>query len=166
MSSDVLLVITTGLQGTGKSTVAKKIAGILGAHLLRTDVIRRELFHERQYTQEETERVYAEMFERARKLLQRGNSVVLDAMFVKEYERVPAREIAERLGIRFQIVEIICEEEVVKQRIKERSGDASEATFEHYLMFKDLMDPVRGEHITIDNSGILDDLDAQLELFT
>jgi len=162
MNSTTKLIVVIGLQGTGKTTVAKKVTEMFNAVLLRTDVIRRELFKERQYTLEETKRVYGEMFERARKSLQEGKTVVLDAMFVKEQERTQARNIADGVGAQFQVVEVVCSEDVIKERIEARSGDASEATFEIYLKFKNLFEPVLEEHITIDNSGSLEDIDTQL----
>ena len=39
-----MLIIVCGLPGTGKSTVAKHLSSDLGGEILRTDIIRRELF--------------------------------------------------------------------------------------------------------------------------
>ncbi len=164
MSSTTRLIIVTGLQGTGKTTVAKRIAEKFNASILRTDVIRKELFEKRQYTPEETRRVYDEMCERARKLLQGNTSIVLDAMFSKEQERIQARNVADGVGAQFQIVEVVCSEDVIKERIDARTGDASEATYEIYLKFKNLFEPVLDEHIILDNSGSLNDIDNQISV--
>lgn len=82
MNQKLFLVI--GLQGAGKTEVAKKIAGRFGAILLRSDVLRKELFTKSLYTKEESKIVYEEMFRRAKETLQDGKSVVLDATFKKE----------------------------------------------------------------------------------
>ena len=162
MGSSPKLIIVIGLQGTGKTTVSKKVVEIFDAVLLRTDVIRRELFKERHYTVEETKRVYSEMFERAEESLRERKTVVLDAMFAKRDERIQAKKVADKIGVQFQIVEVVCSEDVIEKRIKARSGDASEATFEIYLKFKNLFELVLEEHITVDNSGSLKDIDTQL----
>lgn len=39
-----MLIIVCGLPGTGKSTLAKHLSSDLGGEVLRTDIIRRELF--------------------------------------------------------------------------------------------------------------------------
>ncbi|MCS7119894.1 MAG: ATP-binding protein [Nitrososphaerota archaeon] len=41
-----MLIIICGLPGTGKSTLAKLLAGEMGADVLRTDIIRNEMFKE------------------------------------------------------------------------------------------------------------------------
>ena len=58
---DQWLVALCGLPGVGKSTVAGYVTEQLDAVRLRTDVVRKELFDEPQYTAEETESVYREL---------------------------------------------------------------------------------------------------------
>ncbi|MGQ9631192.1 MAG: AAA family ATPase [bacterium] len=157
-----LLVIVCGLQGVGKTTVAKKIAENINAVLLRTDVIRGELFETPRYTEEEKQKVYEEMFSRARKSLREGRDVVLDATFIKKENRDRARKIAKEEKADFKIVEVVCSEDIVKKRIEERFGDESEAKFEHFLKYKNSFGPIIGEHIIIDNSGTFEDIGEQL----
>ncbi|MFC6734896.1 AAA family ATPase, partial [Halolamina salina] len=76
-----MLVLVCGLPGTGKSTVAERIAELLPARMLRTDVVRKELFPEPTYEAEESAAVYDELFDRARDRLDAGEHVVLDATF-------------------------------------------------------------------------------------
>ena len=158
-----MLVIVSGLQGTGKTAVAKRIAAKLHAALLRTDVLRKTLVDIPQYTEEEKQRVYDEMFSRAQKLLHENRDVVLDATFIKQRNRDQAKKIAEQARTDFKIVEIICPEDIIRNRIAGRMQDESEAGFEQYLKNKRLFEQIMQEHIIIDNSGTLDDIDAQLE---
>src|SRR5437667_5801 len=44
-----MLILVCGLQGAGKTTVAKRIATIISALILRTDVIRKQLWELRRY---------------------------------------------------------------------------------------------------------------------
>jgi len=41
-----MLIVVCGLPATGKSTLAKHLAADLGGEILRTDIIRRELFRD------------------------------------------------------------------------------------------------------------------------
>ena len=157
------LVVVTGLQGSGKSTVGRILAERLNALLLRSDVIRRELFDVRHYTQDETNVVFNTMFDRARSYLSEGKNVILDAVFAKKSERQTIREIAKNTGSAFILIEVICDESILKKRIEQRSGDASEGEFEDYLKFKKIFEPIAEDHVLINNSGTRVDLQVSLK---
>jgi len=110
------LIIVTGLQGSGKSTTAKKLSDLLDAVLLRSDVIRKELFEVRHYTQKETDIVFNTMFERARSNLIENKNVVLDAVFAKKSERDLIQEISDECKAQFILIEIVCDESEIKKR--------------------------------------------------
>jgi aminoglycoside phosphotransferase family enzyme/predicted kinase len=102
----VQLVLVGGAPGSGKSTVAAGIADQLGLIVLSTDRIRKELagvaaevsqaspYGAGIYTQEWTERTYAEMLARAETLLGLGESVVLDATWSSDRWRTEAERLA------------------------------------------------------------------------
>ena len=102
----VSLVLVGGLPGTGKTTLAGKLADRLGAVVLSTDRLRKELagldpavpapagYGQGIYTPEWTGRTYAELCLRAAALLGRGESVVLDASFSRSRDRDLAAEVA------------------------------------------------------------------------
>jgi hypothetical protein len=159
-----MLVAVCGLQGVGKSAVARRISDICGAELLRTDSIRKELFERPSYTGEEMQKVYDAMFSRAKESLE-SSYVVLDATFARRENRLRAREIAAEAEKEFRLVEVVCCEETVRQRIGSRKGDDSEAGFEHYLKYKSLFEPVEEEHIVIDNSGTLEETYRQVDVY-
>lgn len=134
------LLAIGGRSGTGKSVLARSIAGRIapppGAVLLRSDVIRKELagvdvltrLPAAAYTRESSDRVYGEMFERARNVLAQGHSAILDAAFLTEAERTTAAAIARTAGIEFRGVFLIAAPAVRARRIGSRSADASDAT--------------------------------------
>lgn len=130
------LIIMCGLQGTGKTTVGKKIAKELGAVMLRTDLIRREITNMPLYTEESRRAAYTIMFARAQKKLAQGKDVLLDATFSKKEHRVHARKIAYAAKAKFTLVWVICSEEIVRERLEARVGDASDAGFAQYLEAK------------------------------
>jgi uncharacterized protein len=139
----VRLVLVGGLPGTGKSTLATGLADALGATVLRSDELRKELaglpptqaagagFGEGIYCPEATAATYSEMLARAGVALGLGESVVLDASWTAEPWRARARELAARRSA--DLVEIRCHTDaaVAARRIRRRlvtGGDASDAT--------------------------------------
>ena len=160
-----VLVIVCGLQGVGKTVVAKKLVKKINGVLLRTDVVRKELFKNSEYTEEEKQKVYKEIFNKAKRLLQEGKDVVLDATFAKKELRIRAEEIAKDFNFDFKVVKVLCEESIVKKRIEKRTNDESEARFKHYLEYKKLFEPIEGNYIIIDNSMGLQNLDEQINKY-
>lgn len=158
------LTIVCGLQGTGKTTVAKRISEGMDAVLMRTDVLRKELKIFK-YSEEDKQKVYDEMFSRVQKLLQENKNVVLDATFIKQKNRDRAQQIAEEVNAGFKVVEVVCSDNVVKRRIEKRTGDESEAGFKQYLISRKSFETVLGRHITIDNSGTVNETIKQLDKY-
>lgn len=141
----VSLVLVGGPPGTGKSTVAAGVADNLGAVLLSTDRVRKEIagiaptdsapaaVGEGIYDAGWSARTYEEVVRRAGLMLSRGETVVVDATWGKRSHRVMAHEIAAATTAR--LVQIRCEAppSVVQRRVTERSlvsaaGTVSDAT--------------------------------------
>ncbi|SRR6266404_1105013 len=154
------LILVCGLQGAGKTTVAKKIATSLPALILRTDVIRKQMFEAPQYTELEMQKVYDEMFLRARRLLHKKRTVVLDATFLKELNRHQAKELAEEAGSDFMVVLVQCDDEqAIRKRIRERT-DQSDAT--HDVRLTSRFEPIVGAYVIVNNCGGFEGIDDQL----
>ncbi|RBI63768.1 kinase [halophilic archaeon] len=150
------LVAVCGLPGVGKTTVAERVAERVDGRLLRTDVVRKDLYPDPEYTEAESRRVYGELFDRARTTLQDGGSVVLDATFRRERDRERARSLAATTDAGFSLVRVECGEAGVRQRIAEREDDESDADFEVYATYRERFDPISVDHVTVDNSGTLE----------
>lgn len=130
------LVAVGGLQGTGKSWLARRIAPALGATpgavVLRSDETRKRLagvppetrLPESAYTPEANAAVFAELQARAREALAAGHSVILDAMFQRQAER----EAVAALHPDFTGLWLTAPMEVLRARVAGRRGDASDAT--------------------------------------
>lgn len=141
--ADVRLVLVGGLPGTGKSTLARHLGERFGWTVIRSDEVRKELaglaldvdatsaYEEGLYAPEMTERVYGEMFARARTALENGESIVLDASWVDAGSRQLARRLArdavtEVVELQCQAPESITDARLVRRR---RKGlDPSDAT--------------------------------------
>ncbi|WP_188259565.1 AAA family ATPase [Azospirillum tabaci] len=136
------LIAIGGLSGSGKTRLARALAPSLGASpgavVLRSDALRKRLFGvgeaerlpEDAYTPPVTERVYAELLERARTVLAAGHAVVLDAVHARPEERAAAAGLAAEAGVRFDGIWLDAPLDTRIARIVARRGDASDATAE------------------------------------
>lgn len=134
------LVAVGGLSGTGKTTLARKLAPSIGrapgALHLRSDLERKALagveplqrLPPPAYTPESSAAVYARMFERARHALAAGHSVILDAVFATEDERAQAEDLSRSAEARFTGFWLEGTQSMLSARVKQRTGDASDAT--------------------------------------
>ena len=136
------LIAIGGLSGTGKSLLARRLAGLIapppGAVVLRSDVIRKRLFgvgettklSEAAYQADTTKRVYDLMLLAAERILAHGHSVVLDAAFIQETERAAVPSIASGQNVAFSGLFLTADLATRMARIERRQGDASDATRE------------------------------------
>jgi predicted kinase len=150
-----MLVLVCGHPGTGKSTVAEGIADRLDARLLRTDVVRKELYPDPEYTDAESASVYDELFDRARTSAEDGRHIVLDGTFRHKPLRERAAAVATEAGVEFSLVRVVCDEETVRERIRARDDDESDADFAIHQQLKEEFEPLDDDHLVVDNSGSL-----------
>ncbi|MFI1461877.1 bifunctional aminoglycoside phosphotransferase/ATP-binding protein [Nocardia carnea] len=139
-ASAVRLVLVGGLPGTGKTSVAAGLAQRTGAEVLSSDTVRAELraggdivgesgtYGHGAYSPGNKQRVYTELLNRARTLLDSGRSVILDASWGDATERSRAHALAHRTGARFATLRCVCPAPVAADRIRRRRHDISEAT--------------------------------------
>jgi predicted kinase len=131
-----VLIAMTGLSGTGKSTVARRLARVLGAPIFTSDVVRKELagvagaapavWREGIYSPEWTTVTYERLFALAEARLAAGAPAVLDAAFLAAAQREGAAAVAARHGVLLVLVETVCDEATVAARLAARAeGGAS-----------------------------------------
>ncbi len=142
------LILTAGLMGTGKTVLAEGIAPRLGADVIRTDVLRKELlaiapterryeeFNQGIYGEEFSRRTYAEALDRAAAILRDGRSVIIDASYKKRDERARALAAARGQQADFLLLECVCPEEIVEQRLAGRRLEAGEASDGRWELFQ------------------------------
>ena len=157
------LVVVCGLPGVGKSTVAGWIADRLDAVHLRTDEIRKELFPDPAYTDAETQAVYDTLVERGEAAVARGESAVLDGTFKSRSHRTGPRQAAREQDVPWRMVKVDAEPSVVRERIRQRTDDPSDADVEIYDLFRRQFEPIEEGHMTVDNTGEFEDTVSQLE---
>jgi len=156
------LVLTMGLSGTGKTTVAKALKEKSGIEVLSSDVVRKELvkdtgarsgaWNEGLYRPENRAQVYEKMFEAARDTLGKKRSLCLDASFLDAAQRERAYAIAQEMDVNFLAIVCHCEEDQVKRLLEKRQAegtDPSDADFSIYLRQKEAFkgwDPIPAFH--------------------
>ena len=134
------LVAVSGLSGTGKTTLARRIAPALdpppGAVVLRSDVIRKQLagvpeteaLPQEAYSREKSIVVYETLYNRAETVLDAGYAVIADAVFALAEERQQIERAAADVGVRFDGLWLEAEPLVLTRRVEDRGADASDAT--------------------------------------
>ena len=138
--SQPALVAVSGLSGSGKSSVAREIAPMLGpvpgALILSSDMIRKRQcgvdpltrLGPEAYNLAIDDAVYGEMMEIASAALSSGHAVVLDATFLQPRHRDAAQEVARMAGVAFAGLCLDADQATLENRIRARRGDASDAT--------------------------------------
>jgi uncharacterized protein len=134
------LIAIGGLSGTGKSVLARGFAPFVapqpGAVVLRSDVLRKQLFGlsatdrlpANAYQPEVSERVYQELMRQAIRVLSQGHSVVADAVFAHEAERAAIQRAAREIDVRFVGFFLVTDLATRQSRVGSRLPDASDAT--------------------------------------
>lgn len=149
-----MIIIVCGLPGVGKTTLSKEIAPLLNALILSTDKIRKDLFPRPNYSLRERRLVYDVLLLLTNYLNDAGVTCILDATFSQERSRL---EVKRRLNIpanEIHIVECVCPEKIVVDRLKNRRHDFSDADINIYEKMKKIYEPVKEKHLTVDTSKI------------
>jgi uncharacterized protein len=136
----VRLALIGGAPGTGKTTLARALADRVGAEVISTDDVRRELKQSGTidgqagvldvglYIPEKVAAVYRDVIRRALKSLAGGRSVILDGTWRDPRQRRLAEELAAQMAS--PLLEIVCWTSVdtAVERVQSRGPSASDAT--------------------------------------
>jgi predicted kinase len=165
------VIIVAGLSGTGKTSVARAIAGELGLRVVSADAVRKSLFEfgdqpyaygEGPYSAEGNRLTYSKILEIGSAMVSSGKSVILDATFRRAADRPAAQDMAVRTGADFRIIECRLSPAEVRSRLDRRAARGeglSDATWTTYLLqnreFETISDSPEGIHLAIDTTGTL-----------
>jgi uncharacterized protein len=136
-----VLLVMSGLSGSGKSTVALQLAEQLGAIRIRSDVERKRLQGLARdarsdgtiYTAGITEQTYARLADAARAAIAASVPAIVDAAFLRRAERARFRRLAAELNARYLLINCEAPLDVLRARVAERAArgaDPSEANLE------------------------------------
>jgi aminoglycoside phosphotransferase family enzyme/predicted kinase len=139
------LIVVCGLSGSGKSTAARTLGDLTGFPVVSSDVVRKDLAGIPRFTRldgkamdalygaELTRRTYEELASQADELLGSGRGVVLDATFRDAAHRRTVTVVGSARGVPVVFVECRAPEERVRERLRVRAHDVSDADEETYL---------------------------------
>lgn len=151
-----MLIAMAGLPGTGKSTLAARLAERLGGVVLSKDVIRAQLFPVVDYSREQDDAALAEIYTRARQST--GPAIIDGRTFSKAYQVRDLFAAAEAIGKTPRIIECIASDDVIRARLERdlASGihPAKNRTFELYLEVKARAEPLTVPRLTLDTGAI------------
>ena len=165
------LIITCGLMGSGKSSIASALAFELGTELHSSDLVRKEIaqvpkfshqssgYGEGIYSPVYTEATYDMLLTRADRALDAGRSVIIDATFHRRPDRTRFRELAAQHSVPFRIIVASCPEDVIQERLAEREKALDVVSDGRWELFRK-----QAEHFELpgDEEGRLTRVDTSL----
>lgn len=163
------LLLVGGLPGTGKTTLSRKLAQTAGFTVIRSDVVRKELagllptaasdahYGSGLYTREWSDRTYAECLRQTETLLAQGQRVLVDAKFSEEQRRQQFLDVARQLALPAHVFVCQASPDVIRERLQNRTGDASDADWKIYLAAVNDWEPV-----SVQNAQVLTTIETQI----
>lgn len=145
------LIITHGLSGSGKSRIAGELMQQLGAIRIRSDVERKRQHglapRDRSagtvgdgiYSDQATTALYRHLAGLAQTIIAAGCTAIIDATFLRHWQRDLLRDVARAARIPFLIMAVQAPEAVIRAQIRQREAagndpsDAGMAVLEHQL---------------------------------
>ena len=150
-SSEPLVIVVMGRVGTGKSTIAKRLAGELDWPVLSSDEIRKTLagvpltqrtppdLRAKIYSAHKTQRTYRKLLEdgfaavgcsrgRQPRPRQSHNGVILDATFSRLALRRFLRDECKKANVSSQFVELEADPNEIKKRLRARDEETAETS--------------------------------------
>lgn len=158
-----MLIALTGLPGTGKSTLAARLAEAIGGVTLSKDVVRSALFPGSvlDYSSEQDEIAMSAVYNAASYLLKASQrrAVILDGRtFSKPGQLTAPLALAASLGVPFRVIECVCADEVARTRLAADHAagthPAGNRTPELYTQAKAAAVPLSVPHLTLDTGAL------------
>jgi aminoglycoside phosphotransferase family enzyme/predicted kinase len=160
--------VVCGLPASGKTTMAKMIAKLVGLGIIGSDIVRKKLFgvplYESQdlpfeggiYSKASTALVYGQLLMMAQEEIEKGCSIILDATFSTHHQRDEALRLARDADANIIFVECTASKETLKKRLSLRDefASVSDARLPHFKHLRARFEPINElpdeMHICID----------------
>jgi uncharacterized protein len=163
------LIVMAGLSGAGKSTVARQIARQRQAIHLRSDAVRKHLAGipleakggPELYTATMTQNTYDRLLHLGLTLAQQGFTVILDAKYDRQSLRQTVIDQAQFHHLPLQILHCTAPQDILHQRLTQRTGDISDATAD--ILPQQSLEPfTAAEQVFVKTIDTTQAIDAQL----
>jgi uncharacterized protein len=140
------VVALCGIVGTGKSFVGRAAAVMLGGVVISSDVVRSRGGAAPVYTERDKDRVYMELLERAKPVVESGRVAILDATFDRARRRALVLRFAAAHRVPALLLETRCPPAITRARLTQRKAagrDPSQAGPELYAWSASHFEPPR-----------------------
>jgi predicted kinase len=156
-----VLIAMAGLPGTGKSTLAARLAAALGGVVLSKDVVRSALFPPPalDYSREQDNLTLAAIYAAARRILiTSGLPVIVDGRtFSRAYQVRDLFDAAEKIGTSPRIIECVCCDDLIRGRLERDfaagTHPAGNRTFAMYQEVKARAEPITVPRLVLDTGA-------------
>ena len=168
------LWVVCGMPGSGKSTISRELSRVFRIKTFQSDVIRKNLYGLKPddlsdmpfgtgiYSKGASSLTYGRLLLLAQEEIEKGRSVILDATYGKQHDRVEAIRMAKDNDANIVFVECVLKENIIKERLlkRETGYSVSDARYHHYEDFKKRFEPLNelGDemHIRVDTERSLE----------
>jgi predicted kinase len=152
-----VFIVVSGLPGTGKSYLSRRLAERLSYPVLESDALRKQLFPAPTYSAVESGILFRAIHRLIEELLDKEISLILDATNLTERYRERLYNIADRYKARLIIARTEAPPEVVRERLKDRAeksrnGEKSDADWKVYLKLSATAEKIRRRHLKVDTT--------------
>jgi predicted kinase len=153
----VVLIVVSGLPGTGKSYFSRRMAERVPLTIVETDAMRKVLFPTPTYSGVESARLFRACHALIEDLLRAGIPVLFDATNLVENNRERLYNIADKTNAKLILVRVEAPLPVVTQRLQRREDgdsldDNSTADRSVYRRMVSSVEPIRRNHFAVDTS--------------
>ena len=155
--ASVVLIVVSGLPGTGKSYFSRRMAERVPLAIVETDAMRKVLFHSPTHSGTEGARLFRACHALIEDLLRKGIPVLFDATNLVEHNRERLYNIAHKTNAKLIMVRVEAPLDVVSARLLRREqGDEQEdnstADLSVYRRMVSSVEPIRRNHFAVDTS--------------
>ena len=153
-----VMVVISGLPGSGKSYFSRRLVEQVPLLVLESDALREVVFPNPSYTGAESSQLFRACHLLIERLLRKGIPLILDATNLVEGHRERLYHIAEQAGAKLIVVYLKAPPEVVYERLRGRSSgvgveDRSTTDWRVYHRMRSTAEPIRRNHFVVDTSG-------------
>lgn len=169
------VIAMTGLSGTGKSTVARLLARVLGADVHRSDAVRKSLsgtqgpasssWQSGIYSEAWSDATYDRMFELGAHSVTEGHPVILDAAFLDSDRCEEAATMAREHDVSFVLIETTCDEDVLLHRLEERAARKDDPSDADVAIYRQQQASIAEKPVRVPEGGVFASVDATPEQY-
>jgi predicted kinase len=147
-----MIIIVSGLPGSGKSYFAARLALKCDAVYINSDKVRQELKSSGKYSLDDKLLVYKELRNRTAVLIEQNKDVVVDATFYHHTMREMFLKLAKDYNQQIRVIEVTADEKIIKERLL-LPRKYSEADFSVYETIRDSFEEITMPHLVLESTN-------------